>query len=423
MGLKLVGEVSLDGSGFEAGLNKLEHAAGHFGHTLKGVALEAFGIYTIEQAFAKTLETAKELVIESKRLGVGVEGLQVLRQAAKENNVEMTSLAKAFEKVDVAREKALGKSKEGKALLGRFGQLGISESDLRSKTAANLFMGQMHDKASSMNPETLGPILKSIMGKGFGEMIPMLTTDFEELQKKMEKFGAIMTTETALKLKQFSDEMELASQVIIAQLAPAMVSFAEAVLDLVGRIKEMAGFVGTMVGSRGGVSNAVMDEGRYRRLLGQSELAEGMGMTTPGETRSRGLFRGDAHVPDAEERAFMDKYETDLGKAGQVALDAQDDWKSSVEAWRKKIEEEADKLRHPPTPDFGGNPDEAAESKHRRQSHMGEDSMIRIGGFLGSNVNSMESIANQQVDLLKVIAVNTRPGSSGGGTTTGYPPG
>src|SRR5437879_804059 len=113
MGLRLQGEVSLDGSGFEAGLKRLEGAAGQFANTLKGAAAGAFGIYGIEQAIQKTIDSARELVTESKRLGVGVEQLQVLRQAAKENNTELSQVAKAFERSDVAREKALRGGPEG----------------------------------------------------------------------------------------------------------------------------------------------------------------------------------------------------------------------------------------------------------------------------------------------------------------------
>ena len=47
MGLKLIGEVALDGSGFERGLTRM---AG----SVKGFIASAFGFYGVEQALRKT---------------------------------------------------------------------------------------------------------------------------------------------------------------------------------------------------------------------------------------------------------------------------------------------------------------------------------------------------------------------------------
>ena len=49
MGLKLMAEIGLDGSGFERGLRKVgEEAAA----SVKNLAIQAFGIYGVEQAIA-----------------------------------------------------------------------------------------------------------------------------------------------------------------------------------------------------------------------------------------------------------------------------------------------------------------------------------------------------------------------------------
>src|SRR6185503_4983847 len=100
MGLKLIGEVSLDGSGFDRGIKRL-------GATLKSTLAGAFGFVAIEAAFRKTIDTADELVTASKRLDTTVEQLQVLREAAKENKVEIDKLSTSFERLNVSREKAL----------------------------------------------------------------------------------------------------------------------------------------------------------------------------------------------------------------------------------------------------------------------------------------------------------------------------
>src|ERR1039458_8550629 len=93
MGLKLVGELGLDGSGFASGLKKAESLAAGAGHGIRNALIGLVGIGTIELAIQKTVESAKELGVACERLGIGSTQLQVLRKAAKDAGVE-------FEKVE-----------------------------------------------------------------------------------------------------------------------------------------------------------------------------------------------------------------------------------------------------------------------------------------------------------------------------------
>jgi hypothetical protein len=396
MGLKLVGEVSLDGSGFEAGLNKLEDAAGHFWSTLKGVALEAFGIYTIEQAFAKTVETAKELVIQSQRLSMSVEGLQVMRQAAKENNVEMEKLSKTFEAIDVAREKALKNPKGHEAK--RFAQLGISPADLQganSKLASELFMGPMHNAAMGMNAQQLDPILKDFGIKGFGQLIPLLTTDFEELREKMEAMGAIMSTKTAVSLKLLSDEMELAGQVIIAQLAPALVW-------LTDKLLKFAAVVASFTAGAGGAAGALVPDTKHLVKL----LVDPFNIW--------GKATGPALDWKAAGKAGRDATHTEFAK-----------WFDGIMAFEKRIADLTNRANKPPGAGGDVVPDPDHHSVGRHHANMSEDSMIRVGNFLGSSASPLEGIATQQLDVLKLIERNTRDWGEVGYSPTemvGVPP-
>jgi hypothetical protein len=53
MSLKLHGEVSLDGSGWEAGLEKMRHGTAHAVSELKSLAIQAVGIYSMESRSCK----------------------------------------------------------------------------------------------------------------------------------------------------------------------------------------------------------------------------------------------------------------------------------------------------------------------------------------------------------------------------------
>ncbi len=88
-GLKLLAEIGLDSSGFEAGLKRAEGMAHGVAEGIKSFVVQAIGVLTVEQAISKTVETAKELVETSKRLSIAPEQLQVMRQAAKDAGVEL----------------------------------------------------------------------------------------------------------------------------------------------------------------------------------------------------------------------------------------------------------------------------------------------------------------------------------------------
>src|SRR5450759_909349 len=101
MSNRLIFETGLDGSGFERGLAKLG-AAGAAG--LKNFVVGAFGVYSVQQALSKTVESCTELVNASSKLGMSVEQLQLLRQAAKEGGVEFEKLVSSVNKLAAIRE-------------------------------------------------------------------------------------------------------------------------------------------------------------------------------------------------------------------------------------------------------------------------------------------------------------------------------
>jgi len=125
MALRLIGEIGFDGSGFQAGLRKLQHGAGELANSLKGAVVAGVGIYTVEQAIHKTIQTAKELVNASQRLAIAPEQLQVLRKAASESGVELDKVTDSFEKLDVARQRALTPGKKGDKFRRAFHAAGI----------------------------------------------------------------------------------------------------------------------------------------------------------------------------------------------------------------------------------------------------------------------------------------------------------
>lgn len=397
--------MTLDGSGFEAGIHKLQHAGQHGFGELKNFVVGAFGAYTVEQAIHRSIESAKELVNASKRLGVGVEQLQLLKQAAKDSSTDLGSVEKAFEKIDIAREKALGNSPEGKTIAARFGQLGITRKDLQSQTAGQLFADQFRSAANRMSQEDLGPILREILGRGFGEIIPVLKTDFEDLEKKMRAAGTLVSGETTVKLKALGDELDLVGQIILTHVGPALLLFGE-ILYRTG-LKALGGWAATAAaigGGTGKMSNREVVVESLKGLVTPIGLARGLGALSGGAKLDEALAIG----------LFGPKFDVKAAKkAGIQGLAPWEERLKEFNAALRRLADQANDLNHPPP--FVGEPSEVPLKPAGRFGAHG-DALVRVGNFLGAGRDAVNSIAERQTRLLQQIEANTRrdPHARGG---------
>ncbi len=370
MGLKLMAEVGLDGSGFERGLHKLGHEGSHH---LKNLVAGAFGVYSVHQAIHRTIEAAEELVTASKRLDVTVEQLQVMRQAAKESHVEFGKLAGALEKINLARAKALsGDSKK----LAAFARFGVSKEDLQSMTAANLFSGPMAGAVRSNSAQDMTAAGAAIFGmKGFGSLIPVLKTDFQGLQEKMESLGSIMSTEAAVAIKVTAEEFGLLSNIIVAQLAPALALVGPALLQLWGAAK---GYAAYLVGLATN-NPATIKDWLVTGLAGIESFLGGNPDKNPSVIAS--TDRVLAAVMNAED----DKHEED-----EIQHKLQ-------EEFAHHIAKMVDELKHPPIPTNA--PFAPKVAKKERIKQMASDSLVSVGNFLGAGAGLVNSIAQKQLDV------------------------
>lgn len=229
MALKLQAEIGLNSESFHKGMDKVkESVAG----TIKAYALGAIGVYSLERAFEATIETAKELTEQSERLGVTVEQLQVMRKAASDAGVEMDALAGAMEKLNVFRAKALVAGPAGSLARGQASQLGITPAMLKNMDAQTMLFGPIAQKIRSVNPQEIAAPLREVLGRGFGQIIPVLTRDIDELQAKMKSLGMIMSAETARDLKQLDEAAKSVQNIFINALAPALVGLVEIILGI-----------------------------------------------------------------------------------------------------------------------------------------------------------------------------------------------
>ncbi len=405
MANRLMFETGLDGSGFERGLAKLGATGAA---SLKNFVVGAFGVYSVHQAIAKTVESADELVTASQRLDTTVEQLQVLRQAAKESRLEFGNLEKAFEGFNVARDKALSGGKEGSKMLAAFARLGMTAPMLRTETAPAAFMGQLHQTALTTNAADLDAALKQILPgvKGFGQLIPFLKTDFGALEEKMNRFGMIISTETAAKLKSVKDELGLLGQLLVTGLAPAIVAVIDGLMVGIGHflhwIDERSG------GAKGEPKTAFqgINWGHFgTNVMGIGQGTLGAIDALLGEAFSRKLYERGTDLLAAAELKFqktgftggpLDKMAEALNKSGGGLGDA---WDAQMMARKKALDELVRQLKNQVPALLNPTADEKEKAVKTKSPAAGQvemaDALVRTGNFLGSSRGQIESLAQE----------------------------
>ncbi len=352
MALRLVGEVTLDGAGFERGLRKIGTSAAE---NLKSFVVGAFGIYGVEEAIRRTTESATELVNKSKALGITVEQLQVMRQAAKDGGVEFDKLTASMSKLNAIRENILNGGKGAAAQMAALLRLGVTPDMLAKQTAGQLELGPIAATINQKNPADIANDLKTIFGKSFEQLIPVLATDFDGLAGKMQKLGIIMDTETAVKMKYLGDETALVSQILVTQAAPLILKFADAVIFAIGKIKEGGSFWGAAF------AKFQMDPNQ----------------ANPSKTLGERIRRA-------------------LGEGTGAAIETETDWVKQFADLNAKLAEEANKLKHPIPPDTSPG---VPILPHQKAFRTSEDSLISVGNFLGSGRGAITGIAEQHLEV------------------------
>ena len=383
MGLKIMAELGLDGSGFESGIAKAEGRVHGMLEGLKGFVLASVGIGAVEMMLHKTVKTAEDLINTSKRLGVAPDMLQVLGKSAQEAGSSLEDVAHAIEKIDEAREKSLMGGNEGKEQRRAFTSLGVSPEQLRSMTGSQLLMGPMANAAKTLSPEQAGIAFREVIGKGFGTMIPVLQTDFAELEKKMKDVGAIMDTDTAVKLKYLGDQLSIISEMIIPRLGQSLISLIEVIIKSVAGINEAFVYLRALRNANNfQVTRSAMDAMSAFFKIGPGAaigtLIAGVTSKQPGK-------------------------DSPLEQAHDAALAKSKEWTAWLAKLQSRFDASSNRLNNPIPPDLGKPQLGMMLGKNELISHG--DALSKTGNFLGGlNVSTVEK---QKVNLLQQIANNT----------------
>lgn len=393
MALKLVGEISLDGSGFSRGLQKAGQEANKFaGSSLGGIKSAiagAFSVGAITALTQKTIEYAGHINDLADRLGVTTDYLQEMQFVAKQNGASVDELTASFEKLGAARLAALGGDVKAQQ---NFATLGVTMGDLQTKGTAGIMDTIAAQFKAFGNNDALKTAFKEIGGKGAGALVPSFIDGLQEGRAKAREAGAVISEDVLLQIDSIGDRFDQLKLRLMAEFAPAIVFVTDA------------------------IGNAVTNLRAYAAGLGALTSQVDFGKAAKANFSLKGILSGGSIGELARQ---LGAGSVGAGDAFNTQIDA------GLKAQQRDQMERAAKIasRRNAANGFGGQNNFSPTGIKASRS----DSLVSVGNFLGSSSGGIVSIAKQQLEVsrrqetlltqIRKLLEKVNP------TTIGVPPG
>lgn len=340
MGLKLIGEVSLDGSGFERGLNRLSAGAvSGFRNTVAA----AFGTVAIGQLVRGTVEWASKLNDVSDALGVNVEWLQKMQNGAQLVGGDIQDIERMLLEINKSRQEAL-QNPEGKNAQA-FARAGLTPGDIRGLSTQDF--ADKFIKAFASGVTTQGAIdIQEVGGRSARNLIAAFATQFAS-------DTPILAAALIRQLDDIGDAFTDLATTLKVTLAPIILYIGQ-------RLKDLANSAGqTFSGLKGGhaaaIAGAADDLQKGLPLLSR--------MANVWENFAKG-FQNSVVSAEADQRDIQDQIE--------IARNA-------ANTFRKKREQ--------------ASPDFSFANLRSARAQPGSDPLLAVGNFLGAGRTAIEGIA------------------------------
>jgi hypothetical protein len=236
------------------GIKKATDALGSFGKAAGAIAAGTGLERAVERTFDKIVESiekaidsADKLAKASQKFGIPSDSLQVLAQSAALSDVSLESLTSSVAKLSKNMIAAEGPTSDQAAA---FKALGLNIGDLIKLRPDEAFLKVADAISKYADGTTKTAAVQAIFGKGAADLIPILnqgSAGFNELKKRMEDTGQIMSGETLAAAEKYKDtltELSRAKDALIAKilgdsgLLGAMQKLAESFIETAGNSKK-----------------------------------------------------------------------------------------------------------------------------------------------------------------------------------------
>jgi len=223
--MNVKGRTSLDGSGWAAGLRKMEvgtkASAGRMAASMAGMVGGLFAVSALRSATMRMVAHADAIDKMAKRMESSTDTAQKFDFAASQNGATVEMVERSFMKTAQAMEGA----KQGlNTYVRAFGAFGISMQQIKTSTPEEIFLqiadaiekaGGALDKAKS---------LQDIMGRGGRQLVPAFVSGFAETAASAP---TPIDSETIKNLANFNDELDRLKREILPAAADAVSGLAD----------------------------------------------------------------------------------------------------------------------------------------------------------------------------------------------------
>ena len=223
--MNVKGRTSLDGSGWAAGLRKMEvgtkGVAGRMAASMAGMVGGLFAVSALRSATMRMVAHADAIDKMAKRMESSTDTAQKFDFAASQNGATVEMVERSFMKTAQAMEGA----KQGlNTYVRAFAAFGISMQQIKTSTPEEIFLkiadsiekaGGALDKAKS---------LQDIMGRGGRQLVPAFVSGFAETAASAPD---PIDAETIKNLAKFNDELDRLKREILPAAADAVSGLAD----------------------------------------------------------------------------------------------------------------------------------------------------------------------------------------------------
>ncbi len=339
MGLRLKGEVALDGSGFEGGLKRLDKAAMNAFSSVRNQLAAAFGVGAISAFAKKTIEFAGYMRDLSDETRVNVEWLQKMNNALAQNGSNAEELAKFITQIGKSREEA-AKNPTGKEA-SAFGRLGMSSGDITGLSQQD-FVGKLIKGFAGSASLQAENDLMAVGGKTGRKMI-------STFRQGIESGGPIISEEVIDTLDEVGDQFFLLTQQLKRDLAPVLAELSRLLVPFM----------------------------RFSGLYTSGSIALG----------KKAILKDETALPNwmAESAETVQTFESE----------------QAIRRMQRKLERAMRRRREKTPPQFESDLEPLKELPQKAAPKLPSDALIAVGNFLGSNRSNIETIGRETNLILR----------------------
>lgn len=256
---KLFGSIFVDSSAAQDSISKTSGKAETLGTKLsKGIKTAAKWATAVVAAAGavggamlgaanKVAKTADEIDKASRRAGTTAENYQKLKYAMGQSGIS----AEKFEKTMIRNQKAVNEAAEGnKAYADTYKALGVSIEDASGnmRSADDIYNETLRKLADMEDINQRNALANQLFGKSYADLAPILDSGsqgIDDLTKRAEKLGLVMSQETVDAGVKFGDTMDDIKQMgsavfnmIGAELLPILQAFLDWIIAAAPQIQE-----------------------------------------------------------------------------------------------------------------------------------------------------------------------------------------